>query len=51
MQPQPSNDPADIALSKTLACKLFGTVNAAMGKTVHRDQVNTWKDFVVTAVR
>src|SRR5260221_2071896 len=42
--------PADIALSKTLACRLFGTVTAAMGKVVRRDQLNTWKDFVVKAV-
>src|SRR5580704_2172160 len=27
------SSPADIALSKTLACKLFGTVSSAMGQT------------------
>jgi putative ABC transport system permease protein len=42
--------PANIALSKTLACKLFGTADAAMGKTVRRNVQNTWKNFVVTAV-
>ncbi len=42
--------PSDLALSRKLACSLFGTVNGAMGKTVRRDQLNTWKDFVVKAV-
>lgn len=42
--------PADIALSSTLACKLFGTAGAAMGKTVRRDLQNQWKNFVVKAV-
>lgn len=44
------SSPADIALSKTLACKLFGTVSAAMGQTVRRDLQNQWKNFTVRAV-
>jgi putative ABC transport system permease protein len=42
--------PADIALSNTLACKLFGSASAAMGQTVRRDLQNQWKNFVVKAV-
>jgi putative ABC transport system permease protein len=56
--------PADIAISETLAGKLFGTAGgtmeaaggargaaaAAMGKTVRRNVQNVWKNFVVTAV-
>jgi putative ABC transport system permease protein len=44
------SEPADIAISKTLALKLFGSVDGAMGKTLSRDQKNSWKNFVVKAV-
>jgi len=42
--------PADIAISNTLACTLFGSASAAMGQTVRRDLQNQWKNFVVKAV-
>src|ERR1700743_2765666 len=42
--------PANIAISKTLAIKLFGSPDAAMGKILKRDQDNNWKNFVVTGV-
>jgi putative ABC transport system permease protein len=42
--------PADIAISNTLACKLFGSAHAAMGQTVRRDLRNQWKNFTVKAV-
>jgi hypothetical protein len=42
--------PADIAVSRTLACKLFGSVDGAIGKTVARDVKNQWQNFVVKAV-
>jgi putative ABC transport system permease protein len=42
--------PADIAISKTLAVKLFGSTAGAIGKTLRRDQKETWKNFVVKAV-
>jgi putative ABC transport system permease protein len=42
--------PANIAISKSLAIKLFGSPQAAMGKTLRRDRQETWKDFVVTAI-
>ena len=44
------NGPADIAISKTLAGKLFGSAAAAMGKTVRRDLQDQWKNFTVRAV-
>ncbi len=43
-------DLPDIAISKTLAGKLFGSPEAAMGKTLHRDLGTQWKNFVVSAV-
>ncbi len=42
--------PADIAISNTLARKLFGSATAAMGQTVRRDLQNQWKNFTVKAV-
>ena len=42
--------PADIAISNTLARKLFGSAGAAMGQTIRRDWQNQWKNFTVKAV-
>jgi putative ABC transport system permease protein len=42
--------PDDIAISKTLAIKLYGSVGDAMGKTVRRDQKGSWKNFIVRAI-
>jgi putative ABC transport system permease protein len=42
--------PTDIAISNTLARKLFGSAAAAMGQTLRRDLQNQWKNFTVKAV-
>ncbi|HEY8970021.1 MAG TPA: ABC transporter permease, partial [Puia sp.] len=44
------NAPGRMAISKGMAVRFFGSPQAAMGKTLHRDSVNKWKNFVVSAV-
>lgn len=44
------NAPGKMAISNNLAVRFFGSAQAAMGKTLHRDSVNKWKNFVVSAV-
>jgi predicted permease len=44
------NNPNSIAISDEMAVRFFGSPQAAIGKTISRDSLNSWTNFTVAAV-